>query len=103
MSDTKCKIRPRNDFVVVRKEKVDRIRGVHLPDVSEEGWRYVVEATGTKDCDDLKPGDVIRVNGQVNVHWAPIPNFPDHIIVRQECVVLVLEPVEGAYDQVNGD
>lgn len=99
--EPRYKLRPRNDYVVIRCERVEEVRGVAMPEISSEGKKYVVESVGP-EVDDLNPGDVVRCIGELGITFAPIPNFPDRIIIREENVVLVLEPVaaETAYEKV---
>ena len=103
VEEPKHKLIPRNDFVLVRLEKVEQVRGVAMPDIAVEGWKFIVEAVGTKDCTDLKLGDVVMINGIKGQHYSKVPNHPHLIIVRQECVILKVEPlpVESPYDQVH--
>lgn len=89
---TAYRLRPRNDFVIVREEKLDEVRGLFMPQVSREGTTYVVESAGSK-VTDLKPGDIVRINGERGTHWDYVPNYQNMIIVREECVVIVFEPV----------
>lgn len=97
-----CGLRPRNDFVLVREERVEEVRGVAMPEVSAEGKRYVVVAMG-KDVKELSVGESVILNGQLNVHWSYVPRHPDLIIVRQECVILVIESSpDGDGCQANG-
>jgi hypothetical protein len=97
------RLRPRNDFVIIRMERVEQVRGVVMPEISAEGKRYVVEAVGPK-VEDLSVGDAVRCKGQPGVDFAEIPNYPDRIIIREQNVLLVIEPVpdETAYERATG-
>lgn len=86
--------RPRNDFVIIREETVDMVRGLFMPQVTKEGKRQVVEAVGPK-VEDLKVGDVCRIVGEPRSgHWSYLPGFQNLIICREECVVVVYDAVK---------
>ena len=96
------RLRPRNEYVLIRGEKIEQLRGVALPDGSSESTRFVVVAFGPK-VEGLKEGDEVRlVQSPRDPAISLRPQFPDLFVVKQESVILVLErlPEETAYEQV---
>lgn len=105
--ETKYEIRPRNDMVVIRVVKIQKIRGVAISQKSPEAQKHIVVAVGPHvKAKDLKPGMQVQVAGRLNEHFSGLgARFPDLIITAQENVITELIPqVEGtAYEEVTKD
>ncbi len=86
-----AKFRPRNDFVLIRKILVDKVRGIAMPEIAIEGQRHVIVAVGPDKCSDLKVGDSVLMAGKVGQDIAQIPGHTDLYLARQDNVVLVIE------------
>jgi hypothetical protein len=80
--------KPRNDFVIVRRETVDTIKGLYMPEQAAQGKRWCVVAVGPK-VEDLKPGDyVLMIGSSQEQNWMPLPEDQDLLITRESNVVL---------------
>lgn len=82
--------KPRNDFVLVRVIDLGQLRGIHVPNISVEGKKYVVEAMGDA-VKNLKVGDSVLMTGTVGVDWATLPGLSDLLIIKEANIVLVIE------------
>lgn len=78
---------PRNDFVVIKAEKVGLVRGLEMPQTSAESERYVVQAVGPK-VEGLQPGDVVLVIGEKGLNWSMIPRERDLFVTREENIIM---------------
>jgi hypothetical protein len=82
-------IRPRNDIVLVRiRNKGVSERGVALPDISDEGKEYIVEAIGSK-VEDIAVGDRVEVLGKRGVTYDFLPGSHDLFIVNQGAIPII--------------
>lgn len=80
---------PRNDIVLIRVVKVERLPDqISFPDNSIQGKQFVVEAIGPA-VKDLSPGDVVMMLGAPNVHYYEVPNSNDLLVIKQEHIVIV--------------
>ena len=79
---------PRNDYVLIRIQKLPIVDGISFPDHSIEGKEFVVEALGPK-VEGLAVGDKVMALGAKHVTFYEVPNSRDLIVIRQEHVVLV--------------
>lgn len=93
------RIHPYGDKVLVRMVKAALVRGMIMPDISQEGKQYVIEAVGP-DVKRLKPGDKVLVSGVQDVHWSFLPGYSDLFIIGEKDVPLTYEdvPEEGEAD-----
>jgi co-chaperonin GroES (HSP10) len=86
----KVKYKPRNDNVLIRLVRRDKVGGIAVPQVSSEGRSYVVEGLGPK-VEGLALGNQVMMTGQVKVDWDFLPGETDLLIIRQENVLCVIE------------
>ena len=85
---------PRNDFVIVRRVRLDLTPGgVAVSDQSQEAYKHVVEAVGPK-VEHLKKGDEILallVDGEAQ-NYAIIPNEKNSLFaVRESTIMMTVE------------
>lgn|ERR1700721_1912763 len=82
-------IQPRGDRVLVRVVDYGRNpSGIAMPDVSQEGKAYIVEAIGPK-VEGLKVGDRVLVMGMKGVTYDFIPNSRDLFITAEVNIPLI--------------
>lgn len=81
---------PRNDYVLVRIEKIDPGDGIAMPDTAIEGKRFVVAAVGPK-VEDLALGDEVLMKGDMGVDCAQVPRELNLVIIQEKNVLLVRE------------
>lgn len=82
---------PRNDFVLIRIEEVGQTpSGIAIPQISVEGKKFLIEATGP-DVEDLEVGDSVLMTGELGKDYSFLPGRNDLLVIRQGNVVLVIE------------
>jgi hypothetical protein len=89
--EQKIKMRPRNEFVLVRMTQKGESGGIAIPEVSAEGKEFHVVAVGPKVDETLQVGDQVLMVGRINDTYHEVPGCRNLILVKQENVVLVLE------------
>lgn len=80
--------RPRNDFIVFRMIEGNKVRGLVMPDIAEQGKIKLVVALGP-DVKDLEVGDEVLIVGTEG-SLARLPNETDLYLTRQSNVVCVI-------------
>lgn len=87
------RFKPRNEFVLVRIHLVDTNRaGIAIPQVSAEGKSFVVEAVGDA-VNGLRVGDRVLMVGKPNEDYWTVSGYKDLIMIKQQCVALIVEEV----------
>lgn len=83
---------PRNDMVLIRKVKRDRLRGIIIPDIAQEGSVTIVEACGpdVKDGAALI-GKIVLAIGTPGQDLVRIPGTNDMYLTRQGNVLVSVE------------
>ena len=90
MSDEKkMTYRPRNDFVVLRRMEIGKIKGFWMPGMSRMGKKLIVQAIGPK-VEDLKVGDVVEAIGEPGQDIVTLPNETDLFITKEANVLCVV-------------
>lgn len=85
------KYRPRNDFVLLRRVKIDRTKeGLVMPDISEEGYITVIEAIGPT-VEDLEVGDQVMAIGSPGVDLVVLKTDRNLFMTKEANVLVVLE------------
>lgn len=84
------KYSPRNDIVLIRSESRGKVRGLHMPDATEEGKRLVVEAIG-QEVKNLNVGDVILAVGTPGQDLVRIPGEGNLYLTKQANVLAIVE------------
>ena len=83
-----AKMIPRNDRVLCRIVKIDLVRGMIMPDISQEGSQYIVEAVGPL-VTDIKVGDKVLASGIKDVHWGFVPGHSDLFVIGEKDIPLI--------------
>lgn len=81
---------PRNDFVVVKVNTVDKVKGIAVPQNSLQGQEYVVVRVGPK-VENLNVGDKVLLTGREGSDWSFIPNFDKLLIIKEGNILLVFK------------
>ena len=82
---------PRNDFVLIRIDKVVKAEDeLAFSDHAIQGKEFVVEAMGPL-VEGLEIGDKVMMLGNLGATFFELPNDRNRIAIKQEHVVLVLE------------
>ena len=89
--------RPRNDYVLLRVIKREKIIGSQLiaPQSSAAGNVNVVRKIGPK-VEDLKPGDTVAVVGQMGQDIAKLPLTDEYCVTREVNCILVTGHLDDA-------
>ncbi len=86
---TKKALHPRHDIVLCEMVTVEKTEsGIAVPQISQEGKKYVVVKTGPDVKHDLKPGMAVLIKGQEHVDWAFLPNSSRLFICRDKDVTI---------------
>lgn len=95
MAQTNKKIgvhyRMRNSNILIRMVRVEKMRGIFMPEASVGGHQFVVEEVGP-DVKDLTPGDIVFVKGTPGKDIGTLPNDSSLMVAPQENVLLVMVP-----------
>jgi len=83
------KYQARENYVVIRRQKFDRVRGLAMPDISNVGKQFVVESVGPK-VEGLKEGDEVMILGQKGQEYADLPGEPDLLVIDARLVPYVI-------------
>lgn len=86
------KYQMRNDQVLIKKVRVENVRGLFMPEASMEGVQFVVQEVGPQ-VKDLQKGDVVFVKGTPGKDVGLLPNDSSLLVCPQENVLLVMQPV----------
>lgn len=89
MSEQATQYIPREDFVLFRMTRQDTVRGLVMPQVSQQGLVRIVVAKGP-NVKDLDTGDEVLVCGQVGSDVIALPNEPDLYLTRQANVLVIV-------------
>ncbi len=82
--------KPRNDFVIFRTVKVDKVRGIAMPDFTEEGEEYRIVACGPK-VENLQVDDKVHIIGKFRENWMLLPGSCKYGITRETNIAVVYE------------
>jgi methenyltetrahydromethanopterin cyclohydrolase len=85
---SKCK--PVGDNVLVRFTQREEIGGIRIPSTSVEARIFDVVEIGS-DVKRCKPGDRIMPIGIMGKDWGTCPGSHDFILLRDECVAMILD------------
>lgn len=87
---------PRNDFVIIRRQKRAIVRGLLMPEQSAEGVDFFVYAVGP-DVKDIKPGDQVMIMGQMGKdEMYPVPGEPQLVVVQQRVITYTIRKLPDA-------
>lgn len=89
--DVTIRYRVRNDHVLIRVTRVEKVKGLFMPEASIEGHQYVVEEIGP-EVKDIKKGDVVFVKGTPGKDIGTLPNDRTLLVASQENILVVMEP-----------
>lgn len=90
---TKCDaFKMRNDNVLIRLVNLERIGGVEMPDVAQQGKERVVISVGP-DVEGLRKGDVVLAIGGSETGTYQLLNFVDLWIAKQSNILMVIRNV----------
>lgn len=86
--------KPRNDFVLFRMISKDKIRGLAMPQISEQAKERIIEAVGP-DVVGLSVGQKVLVVGTIGSDVVPLPNEGNMFLTRQGNIIVTIEEVES--------
>lgn len=82
--------KPRNDFVIIKKQKRDKVRGLHMPEASAEGVDFIIHSMGPA-VENLEIGQKVMIAGKYGEEYFPVPGEADLIVIKQELVIYTIE------------
>lgn len=86
------KYRMLGDNVLIRITKVEKVRGLFMPEASLQGTQYIVEEIGP-DAKGINKGDVVFVKGKPGVDVGLLPNDSTLLVAKADNILVVMEPV----------
>lgn len=86
---------PRNNLVLIEQEARGKVRGLHMPDRSEEGKRLIIRAVGP-EVKGLEVGDEVLAVGTPNQDLVRIPGESNLYLTREANVLCVIAVKEEA-------
>lgn len=81
---------PRNDIVLIERVQAGKVRGLHMPDQSEEGVFTYVKAIGPK-VEGLQVGDRVLGIGTPGQDLVRVPGEANLFLLREGNVLCVVQ------------
>lgn len=90
---SKVKYQAREGYAIIRRNKFDKVRGIAMPDISNDGKQFIIESVGPK-VEGLEEGDEVMILGVKGQEYADLPGEPDLLVIDARLVPYVIHRSE---------